>query len=233
MTKTIVLRLIGVAILLFILIRGCVIPALKKLRESNLTQEEISYETNMAYAEYCSLFSATAKKGLKLEESYVSRSKRPYQFFLLNNNYVVLVYRVNIKHDTPLKTLIQKEEKSLPQSTNVVYAGYEMDDIKFSYSAEYDSIIDKICLSYFGDMLSEYVYGDSLISYNMSAENITLRYKEEGVRDIVFTSIGSKKTQINFNVCFLKKKMNVYFIIVYPRDKISVVKDFGYNLLKP
>ncbi len=233
-----IIGLIAIMFLVFTLIRSCIIPFARDISEQNISKEEVKRKKEQGRDEAINLFVPEVRKKLILKHNFVSKSKHAYSVFVYDRKYKIVVHKINSMGKFSLEKIVDYKRAATDLSPDVVYAGYEDGNyLDFSYSSEYDSTAKSIYITYDYKSPSKIAIGDSIISYNTLASNISIRYEADGPNDMVFKTIQPnafhpEPMEISMSVALYKKGSSVFIIVLYVRDRGIIMDDmFLPNLL--
>ncbi len=218
-----ILRLLGFSILLFILTKSCFFPLLKHFQNTDSDEAEET-KSGIAKDQYLKLFTLETQKKLKLWDNKISKNKHSFSSFKYDKKYELLIHKINLVNSEKLDSLIILEKKSIVQSPDIVYAGYELGSFQFLYSSDHDSVVKHIYITYDEKLLDKIIIGDSIINYNLSITNLSVRYELNDELDFLFinnkANIYEKKpSKINMNLVLYKKGSSLFFIFIYCFEK--------------
>jgi hypothetical protein len=218
----IVVPLLMIIIVFVFFIRGCIAPIIKGTSEINLSNKDLSEKKRYAKMEYLNLFSEKVRKNLTIRDNFISKSKSPYCSYTWNNKYKIVIYKTKISSNSSLDKIVSLEKKNAFLTPNVSYKGYEeTGGIKFSYSSEYDSLINNIFITYADSLTKKINLGDTVVNYNFVSNNISFRYEQKGPKDMLYLAqqidvYSVKDPKIEMNVTLYKRGNSIYIIVVYP-----------------
>lgn len=217
MNKKAIKIFIYLVVLLFciLIFRTCICPNWNFFSEHSVNSDELKRRKELNKKEYLKLFNNEIQKKIKSYDNDMIKSKYSYLNLTYMNKYHILIHKVMIKSQLPVNQLVVIDNIKLDLTSNVVYAGFELDDIMFRYSHEYDSIVRTIFISSDEKNISQLNYGDSITSYNLIGKTITFRFDLNGTVDMFFSS--SKRGIAN--VTIYKKGDFVYIISIFPREE--------------
>jgi len=203
-----IFRIVCILILVLFFVRGCVVPGIKFLRESDVGLNE--KELQVKNEKYQNLYLSFLKKGvaqkMKFIDNFNSGTKSNYLVTSYDDTRIFF-HKIDVRKKVKLNEFIKLEKRPLGESPNIVYAGSD----SFLYSSESFTSVNNLIITFDGNLTSHVNENDSLMSISYLATKSSFRYEANGVTDMVFKSLNDGEP-IPINVVVLNK--NKYILII-------------------
>ena len=164
--------------------------------------------------EYSNLFKPSIEKDIKLDVTFNITGRHPISMFTYKGYYYVFVYRTCLTRNIALSNLIKDERKS-EVVTFDKSAFIPTPNFKLSYSLGSIPFEDSLFLVFDCDALEYTIKNDSAICYSTLLNSFVMKYSGDGKPDIYIENTN-KKFRCQFNLLFLKKGNDVYFMAMTP-----------------
>lgn len=135
----------------------------------------------------------------------------------------LITYKIGEVKELSLKQLLIIDDKSSSPNGGIIYTRMLTSLYPFRIQEEKVGPISKLYLSIKGDSLKTIIQNDTLLSYNFKLKNFSLRYKENGDRDIVGEVEGLLAPKISYSLVIYKKRDAVYLLTMAPIDRKTVM----------
>ncbi|PYF75078.1 hypothetical protein [Pedobacter nutrimenti] len=192
--------------------------SVKKFGESD---GPMPYVGNIVYKELFNNIDSTSTKWKGIIQPFTYRN--PVNMVKYEEKFDLFIYNIGKTKAVSLKQLLNVEDKSVAQSGGIVYTKMSPSLYSFLIQSGKPDPIAKLFLSIKGDSLKTIVQNDTLVSYNFKLKNFSLRYKENGDRDIVGEVEGILAPKIPYSLVIYKKQDAVYLLTMSPKDRKTVM----------
>ncbi|HVW99398.1 MAG TPA: hypothetical protein VHA52_03015 [Candidatus Babeliaceae bacterium] len=169
--------------------------------------------------EYLELFAQPVKGKMFAKNVKWSYQKNPIMLMSYDQLYDVFIYKTPlISHLENLNNLIHTERRYIKLTSEIVYSSFNLDGFTFYYSSKQPSNANGFYLRWKGDSLTTAFSNDSIVSYYASITNLSIRFRESGINDIVLSTekknwFQHKKREISI---ILKQKNGfIYLLLVF------------------
>ena len=176
--------------------------------------------SDLVSREYIELFPNKYRDRFTNEFTYKSKVRSDFSAFDLDN-YRLLIYKLPTLKSESLIKMIKLREGDASESIDHVYANVGQNCLSVQYNTGKPSFASQLFLTLYGKSLKVIIENDSIVSYSLILNNLSLKYKIDGDVDFFAKSdIGSliKESLIPVNISFVRKKQGIYFIIMLQND---------------
>ena len=182
------------------------------------------------------LIGETYWKTSKLWQVRRNDHSTPISVIEFNKKFNIIICKDSLVQDKPVRSLISVEYR------REKYSSYEEYNTVFNGSYQFYSRInlptktDHVFLTLAGDSISNIVKNDSIFSYHLYCDNISMRYSPKNIIDIYAKGapappFGNKKF-ISMNILFIKRANILYTLMLFPLDyEVHAPPDLLYDIV--
>lgn len=207
------------------------------LRDNEKAMNEMLSSTYALTKEDSSIISEQYWNQLKAVVTINSKARNPITLMQLGGQYLVYLYRIELKSDTSLNTLFHFENRTVDITTGYSYgimshAGY----FDFKYITGHKQPVSNIYMTLSGKNIQQVASLDTLIVFKALAETFSLRYAKDEPKDIVILGqdrLLGVRTSIPMAVYLVKRNASVYLVVLTPNDpKKYISNELFQNILE-
>jgi hypothetical protein len=195
----------------------------------NAVSEQKLPSTQVMTREDSTLISPKYIGRVKCLENVNSKVMHPVSFFYVDDAYHLVIFRINMETDQPLKEILSSDLKESKQSDGEAYSVVDFNLFsRFEWHPVPTKRIRNIFLSLYGDSLSNGILNDSIASYHLLCKNLSIKYEKNGVAQVFVTGGEVMASEL----LFFKRGKIVYFILVTTGKPNSFVpREILYDLI--
>lgn len=163
-----------------------------------------------------------------------STTRRPVSELLFDNKYSLFIYKIDTIGALLLKDSLNIKEKSVYRTTGIVYTFFDKNFYKFQYKTGTIPHSSFIYLTMAGDSIQQYIKNDSIVGYDLSCKNLSIRYGEHEAIDIYIEAKENifKSYKIPMSFLFLKRQKETFLLIMTTNNYDEYLpKDLLYSLI--
>jgi len=194
---------------------------------SQLSSTEIATVRTIP-SEYLNIFNIEGRGLIANKFTDLNTTRHPISHFDYDHNkYFIVMNKIDIAKDISLNKLINVAYQRTNVSLNVAYLGVSEFNVYFSY-LPVPVKTEEIQLNLNGDSIEEIAKSDSIVNYYLHLESVSLRYKKNGLNDLV---LKAKSDEVPASILFLKRKKIIYVIYMSNNYDDILPRDLLYNLM--
>lgn len=185
--------------------------------------------------DYAALF-RQKKDGLEHDCTHLNKKRNPISGFDFEGKYDIIVYKLNLTRELPLKRIIQEERNDAKGASGTVYTNVNQNIFDLYYKSGKPDLASEIYLAFRGDSLKTVAKNDSVACYYMEGYRFSMRYGRDEPADIY---AETKKEpfvhqKLPMSVLLLRRGKTVYFVLMSVNDKkTAMAEDFLYRTVIP
>lgn len=167
--------------------------------------------------DYLDLFKV---KGISFHESLTSKIRNPVSEFYFKKDYYIQVYKVDTSFFLSLDKITAERYIPNPITTHALYiTGTTNLPFDVNYKLKAQKPVSLIYLTLYGDQSHAIVKNDSMAYYHSTFENFSVKFNHES-EQYIFSEVNDNYYGMKFplEIMFLKRKNNLYFILLGVRD---------------
>jgi hypothetical protein len=195
----------------------------------NAVSEQKLPSTQVMTREDSTLISPKYIGRIKCLENVNSKVMHPVSFFYVDDAYHLVIFRINMETDRPLKEILSSDLKESEQSDGEAYSVVDFNLLsRFEWHPVLTTRIRNIFLSLYGDSLSNGIFNDSIASYHLLCKNLSIKYEKNGVVQVLITGGEIMPSEL----LFLKRGKIVYFMFMTTGKPDSFIpREILYDLI--
>jgi hypothetical protein len=199
------------------------------IKGMNAVSEQKLPSTRVITREDSALISPKHIGRVKCLENVNSKAMHPVSFLFVDDTYHLVIFRINIETDQPLKEILSSDLKYSEQSDGGAYSVVDFNGFsRFEWRPVPTMRIRNIFLSLYGDSLSNGILNDSIASYHLLCKNLSIKYEKNGAVQVFMT--GGEITPSD--LLFLKRDKIVYFMLMTTAKPDSFIpREILYDLI--
>jgi hypothetical protein len=180
-----------------------------------------------------------AKKYIKdLKANIIVRNKvrGPVSLIYFDKEYHLIIYKLALIKGGGLEDLLHTVNESVDRTSGETYTVINYNDFfKFQLNIAPSKSVSQIYLTLAGDSLQNVVKNDSIVSYHLLCENLSIKYAKNDPIGIFL--VGQDKmlgatTIVPMDLLFLKRDDAVFLLIMTPNSsKLTIAPDLLYNIV--
>jgi hypothetical protein len=203
-----------------------------EMRES--AKETLPSEWKISAAD-SSIIHQKYRKNLIVKEVRRSKVRESVALLSYADKYQVVLYKIPVEKNISLIQSIEVQEQSSGPTYGYTYAILNYGAYEFKYKMGAINAIAKIVLLVSGDSIVKQIGNDSIVSYSLLCNNLSLRYGSAEPVDIFKkaseTAFGKVK-YIPMNIAFVKRDKFIYFLVLSPKNiQEPLPGSFLYNII--
>jgi hypothetical protein len=184
-------------------------------------------------SEYSNLISEKYRDSFQVVE-IVNSKNRPPVAVLQINRFHLTINKINTVTNRSIEDILTDEFRRVGESSNTTYRNVNIEpNCHFLFKTGKEEKISRIFLALSGSSVRTLLSNDSIMTYHLNAEYISIRYDEDATTDIVIEPSATSKKSIPMELLLFKQGKVVYLLILYPDD---IKEDFPglslYNLIQ-
>jgi hypothetical protein len=185
--------------------------------------------TQVITREDSALISAKYIGRVRSHQNVNSKVMDPVSFFYVDDTYHLVIFRINMATDQPLKELLSSDIENSQRSDGETYSMVDFNGFsRFEWRPVPTMRPRNIFLSLYGDSLSNGILNDSIASYHLLCKNLSIKYEKNGVVQVFMT--GGEITPSD--LLFLKRGKMVYFMLMTTAKPDSFIpREILYDLI--
>jgi hypothetical protein len=158
-----------------------------------------------------------------------SKVMDPVSFLYVDDTYHLVIFRINMETDQPLKELLSSNIENSQRSDGETYSMVDFNGFsRFEWRPVPTMRTRNIFLSFYGDSLSNGILNDSIASYHLLCKNLSIKYEKNGFVQVFMT--GGEVTPSD--LMFLKRGKIVYFMLMTTaKPDSSIPREILYDLI--
>lgn len=153
-----------------------------------------------------------------------------------DKNYRLFIYKIDLIKDTCLKKVLVITPKI--EAKEEVRFTYKLTDAGFYQFMNKSGPVPNVSNIYIGfnaDSITKGITNDSLITYGLVTNNLSIHYKENDIADIIVKgkeqNLGNSVT-MPIEVLFLKRKSSVFFLTLTAKNVSDTIPpNLLYNIV--
>jgi hypothetical protein len=227
--KTVIL-VIGIVLLVY-----AVFQINKTLSKAHWGDDERLPSDDSLNAEYASLIAPRYAPLVNVQEVRKRKVRNPVAYALYDSKYNFIIYKIDVVTEQSLAKIITISHKSGDLTTGIVYQIVENDFFRFQYKTGKAPPVTRILLTLAGDSIEEVTASDSILSYHLNCNNMSIRYFSEDTIDIFLVGKDrafGRTAIMPLDILFLKRNKAVYLLLLIPKTpKESIPPNLLYNIV--
>lgn len=153
-----------------------------------------------------------------------------------DKNYQLFIYKIDLIKDTSLKKVLVITPKI--EAKEELRVTYKLTDAGFYEFINKSGPVPNVSNIYIGfntDSITKGITNDSLITYGLVTNNLSIHYKENDIADIIVKgkeqNLGNSVT-MPIEVLFLKRKSSVFFLTLTAKNVSDTIPpNLLYNIV--
>ena len=153
-----------------------------------------------------------------------------------DENYQLFIYKIDLIKDTSLKKVLVITPKI--EAKEELRVTYKLTDAGFYEFMNKSGPVPNVSNIYIGfntDSITKGITNDSLITYGLVTNNLSIHYKENDIADIIVKgkeqNLGNSVT-MPIEVLFLKRKSSVFFLTLTAKNVSDTIpSNLLYNIV--
>ena len=153
-----------------------------------------------------------------------------------DKNYQLFIYKIDLIKDTSLKKVLVITPKI--EAKEELRVTYKLTDAGFYEFMNKSGPVPNVSNIYIGfntDSITKGITNDSLITYGLVTNNLSIHYKENDIADIIVKgkeqNLGNSVT-MPIEVLFLKRKSSVFFLTLTAKNVSDTIPpNLLYNIV--
>jgi hypothetical protein len=197
--------------------------------ESTIIPTTSRDENNLVSSKY------TGKLGNGLILQFKQRN--PVVVVSIDSNYRLVSYKIDLREDIPWNQLLTVKEKGTEIPGLTGYHGLSKGlEYEFMCRGDHVNPVSKIFLTISGKAIQRVIQNDSIISYSLICKSFSVRYEENGPKDIVVSGenipmgFGAVRS-VPMNLLFLKRGNAAYLAILNAKDLSEIKPDLLNDII--
>ncbi|MEC5146505.1 hypothetical protein [Chitinophaga sp. 212800010-3] len=223
------LAIIAGAIIMAMLIGRAIIFVASAIDESTIIPTTSRDENNLVSSKY------TGKLGNGLILQFKQRN--PVVVVSIDSNYRLVSYKIDLREDIPWNQLLTVKEKGIEIPGLTGYHGLSKGlEYEFMCRGDHVNPVAKIFLTISGKAIQRVIQNDSIISYSLICKSFSIKYEENGQKDIVVSGenipmgFGAVRS-VPMNLLFLKRGNAAYLTILNAKDLSEIKPDLLNDII--
>ena len=153
-----------------------------------------------------------------------------------DKNYQLFIYKIDLIKDTSLKKVLVITPKiEAKEELRVTYKLTDAGFYEFMNKSGPVSNVSNIYIGFNTDSITKGITNDSLITYGLVTNNLSIHYKENDIADIIVKgkeqNLGNSVT-MPIEVLFLKRKSSVFFLTLTVKNVSDTIPpNLLYNIV--
>jgi hypothetical protein len=181
------------------------------VRDLNTVSDNELPVTQVVTREDSALISPKYIGRVRSHQNVNSKVMDPVSFLYVDDTYHLIIFRINMETDQPIKDILSSDTKNSQRSDDEAYSMVDFNGFsRFEWHPKPMMRTRNIFLSLYGDSLSNGILNDSIASYHLLCENLSIKYEKNGVVQ-VFMTCGVITPS---DILFLKRGKIVYFMLM-------------------
>lgn len=158
-----------------------------------------------------------------------SKVRDPVSFLFVDNSYHLIIFKIHMETDRPLPEILGSDIENSQRSDGETYSVVDLNGFsRFEWRPWPAKQTRNIFLSVYGDSLSNGILNDSIASFHLLCENLSIKYEKNGVVQVLLTC--GKITPSD--LLFLKRGKIVYFMLMTTfKSKSFIPREILYDLV--
>ena len=218
---------------LFILVKGCDFLLLKDALKTDQEVSKLDVNTYSKVVPYDYLDLFANKKDLVLDSSLTSQH-RSLVTELHNGPFYMQVYKLDSLDQLSIGKIYEDYNSSEVSKYTYYVDASTNKRVRIQYKLGIDGKMSSIFFSLNGDHTQVLKKNDSIAYYYSNFKSFSIKYQEQGKIDILgkARTVGTNAGNLPIEIMFLKRKTNLYFILLAaPDSSTSLGTDILYNLI--
>ena len=153
-----------------------------------------------------------------------------------DKNYQLFIFKIDLAKDTSLNKVLVIIPKI--EAKEKVRVTYKLTDAGFYEFMNKSGAVPKVSNIYLGfnaNSINKEISNDSLITYGLFTNNLSIQYKENDIADIIIKSKEQNfgnSVSMHIQVLFLKRKSSVFFLTLTAKNiNDTVPSNLLYNIV--
>lgn len=188
----------------------------------NLTQEDSS------------IFLSAYRSKLKPIITYNSKLRNSITQISYEDEYKIYKYKIDLEEDIPLSKILKTEVRSVSQTDSKSYLMISKTPYNYMVLGVKPEPVKNIYLTFQGDSITTIRRNDTIASFHLICNNLSIKYQEDAPIDIFFSGkpgpFGSYGA-VPIDIIFLKRKKSIYFLLMLSKNSGSIPGDLLYNII--
>ena len=164
-----------------------------------------------------------------------SKVRNPIAAIEFDKNYLLFIYKIDILKDTSLNSLLViSPNKEAKEQVRIKY--------KLTDAGLYDFInksgpvpnVSNIYIGFNADSITKKTINDSLVTYGLVTNNLSIHYRENDTTDIIIKGKDEdfgKSVNMSIEILFLKRKSSVFFLTLTAKNlRDTIPPNLLYNI---
>jgi len=219
-----------------ILYIGIIIRIIYAIKQNNDAINEYLPVSYSITSQDSDLISKKYRDKLEIVEVSNSKVRSSISILKFNKNYHILTYKINLEKDASLDSLFIITKKSVDISTGNSYLTFAKDIIyKFRFIAGTPKPANEVYLTLAGDSLQQIIKNDSINSFYLLCDNLSIRYEMNSPIDLLINSnekLFGRTEIIPLDVLFIKRNGYLYFLLMTPiSNNAKISPDLLYKIV--
>ena len=158
-----------------------------------------------------------------------SKVMDPVSFLYVDDTYHLIIFRIHVETDQPLMEILGSYIENSRRSDGETYSMIDFNGFsRFEWRPWPTKQTRTIFLSLYGDSLSKGILNDSIASYHLLCNNLSIKYDKNGVVQ-VFMTCGKITPS---DLLFFKRGKIVYFMLMTTAKPDSFIpREILYDLV--
>jgi len=187
--------------------------------------------------EYLSLATKKYRDSMFVDIVHYSKAKgrNPVALVEFDKKYQLYIYKIDLVKDTSLQKIFFTKAQPSEQEVGITYTFFENNLYDFMTESGTVPKVSAIYFYYDADSINTVIKNDSVISYNVSANDLSVRYAKEQTEDIFMVSKNSGffgLKPISIDILFFKRNGAVYLLTMCADDpNEEIAPDLLYKVI--
>ncbi len=176
------------------------------------------------------IFNDKYKSKIKPDVLYRRKDRNPISVLIFDSTYKIVVYKIDSSRITSLSRQFHFSQQKDGITADETYQVFPLRGFLVYYIYEPAKIRNEIYFTVSGNSLREGIRNDSVFYCNLFCDNFSIRYEAKGPVDFVLKDphddmLGPTNLIIRTSLMFLKKKQDLYFIMMTPIKEGKTMSD--------
>ena len=168
-----------------------------------------------------SLIAAEYFQGLEVNEVLHSKARGPISLMTLEKKYSLILYTIKMESIEELGKILHLEKRSVDRSTGYTYSVINSGSFRFQYKSGTTPLAKNIYLTLSGDSIISLSKNDSIVSFHLLCDNMSLRYGKSDPVDIFFEANKKflSRQKVPVDILFYKNNDGVNMFVMVSNSR--------------